>query len=56
MPSSERQSVRIEKISNGFLSHHSTEGKNGYQTKTVFHPAKPVLNVSVAPAKKGGKK
>ena len=59
MPTSERQSVRIEKIENGYLAHHSTDDpKKGYQTKTVFHPEKPQLTVEVAPApaKKGSKK
>lgn len=53
MPMSERESVRLEKISNGFLAHHSSEGPKGYQTKTVFHPEKP--KISIAPVKKGKK-
>lgn len=60
MPTSERQSLRIEKIDNGYLAHHSSEGPKGYQTKTVYHAQKPVLNVTAipanAPAKKGAKK
>ena len=60
MPSSERQSLRIEKIDNGYLAHHSTDGPKGYETKTVYHPQKPVLTVTArpaaVPAKKGGKK
>jgi len=57
MPESERQSLRIEKIDNGYLAHHSTEGPKGYQTKTVFHAKKPVVNVSadVPKAKRGSK-
>ena len=58
MPTSERQSVRIEKIENGYLAHHSTDDpKKGYITRTVYHQDKPQLVVDVkAPAKKGGKK
>ena len=48
MPMDENQSVRIEKIANGFLSHHSTsDPKKGYVSKTVYHPKKPTLKVSV---------
>ena len=60
MPTSERQSLRIEKIENGYLAHHSNDGPKGYETKTVFHPEKPVLTVTATPRaaspKKGVKK
>jgi hypothetical protein len=60
MPESERQSLRIEKIENGYLAHHTNDGPKGYQTKTVFHAQKPILTVTAtpaaAPAKKGVKK
>lgn len=50
MPTSERQSLRIEKIDNGYLAHHSgTDAKGNYQEKTVFHPQKPILQVTAAP-------
>lgn len=59
LPTSERQSVRIEKIDNGYLAHHSgSDAKGNYHDKTVFHAAKPEITVSAipkAPAKKGGK-
>ena len=39
--------IRIEKIENGYLLHHSNEGPKGdYQRKTVFHPSKPSINVA----------
>lgn len=57
MPKSENQSVRIEKIANGYLAHHSSDSPKGYQTKTVFHPEKPVVQVSAkAPAPKASPK
>lgn len=53
MPTSEHQSVRIEKIANGYLSHHSTDGPKGYQTKTMFHASKPQIQLQAQPKKKG---
>lgn len=50
MPTSERQSLRIEKIENGYLAHHSNDGPKGYETKTVFHPEKPVVTLAATPA------
>jgi hypothetical protein len=41
----ESHSVRVEKISNGFLAHHTHSDKDGFQTKTVYHPSKPKLIV-----------
>jgi hypothetical protein len=49
MPTSERQSVRIEKISNGYLAHHSSSKGDNYQEKTVFHQSKPVIAFAAAP-------
>lgn len=43
MPMSERESVRIEKISNGYLTHHSRETNKGYESTTTFHATKPQL-------------
>lgn len=57
MPSTQSQSVRIEKIQNGYLAHHSQDTPKGYQVKTVFHPQKPVVTVAATPikGKKNGK-
>lgn len=56
MPASPNQSVRIEKIQNGYLAHHSSDTPKGYQHKTVFHPTKPVVVVSApVKGKKNGK-
>ena len=53
MPTSERQSVRIEKISNGYLAHHSNnDAKGNYQEKTVFHSQKPVVQMTAVPKTK----
>lgn len=51
MPTSTNESVRVEKIANGYLSHHSKDGPKGYQTKTVFHPVKPEVAVKITPKK-----
>jgi hypothetical protein len=55
MPASENESVRIEKISNGYLSHHNRDTKDGYQHTTIFHPTKPQLMTATpaVPRKKG---
>ena len=60
MPSSPRESLRIEKIDNGYLAHHSgSDGKGKYHEKTVYHPTAPKITLTAtpdkAPAKKGGK-
>lgn len=57
IPKINSESVRVEKIANGFLAHHTKEGPSGFNTKTVFHPQKPALIVPKAPTnfKKGGK-
>lgn len=59
MPTSERQSVRIEKIDNGYLAHHSgSDSKGNYHDKTVFHASKPSITITATPkpsVKKGGK-
>lgn len=55
MPTDEKSSVRIEKISNGYLAHHETSGPKGWKQHTVFHPEKPVLQVAVVKPKKPGK-
>lgn len=54
MPTSTHESVRVEKIANGYLSHHSKDGPKGYETKTVFHNEKPIVAVKIA-TKKGKK-
>jgi len=49
----ESHSVRVEKIDNGYLTHHSHTGKDGsYQHKTVYHPSPPSVAVEVKPGKK----
>ena len=60
MPASPRESLRIEKIDNGYLAHHSgSDGKGNYHEKTVYHPTAPKIILTAtpgkAPAKKGGK-
>jgi hypothetical protein len=52
MPSSPRESLRIEKIDNGYLAHHSgSDGKGNYHEKTVYHPTAPRLPWRLPPAK-----
>jgi hypothetical protein len=53
----ESQSIRVEKIKNGFLAHHTHAGKDGsYSHEVVYHPTAPKITVGVVvPAKKRGK-
>ena len=52
-PMNAGSSLRIEKIENGFLAHHSGEGKNGeYMHKTVYHEKPPQITVEVPKKKK----
>jgi hypothetical protein len=52
MPKAEGDSVRIEKIDNGFLSHHMTQG-NGGQVRIKFHPQAVTDKGSKSPTMKG---
>jgi len=52
MPKAEGDSVRIEKIDNGFLSHHMTQG-NGGQVRIKFHPQAVTDKGSKEPTFKG---
>jgi hypothetical protein len=57
MPSSPRESLRIEKIDNGYLAHHSgSDGKGNYHEKTVYHAGKPQIMLSALPTKAASKK
>jgi hypothetical protein len=43
-PTDSEVSIRIQKIANGFLAHHSVSGpdvKGGYKTTTVYHRKSP---------------
>jgi hypothetical protein len=52
MPSSPRESLRIEKIDNGYLAHHSgSDGKGNYHEKTVYHPTAPKITLVATPGK-----
>jgi hypothetical protein len=51
----ESHSVRVEKIDNGFLAHHTHSDKKGFQSKTVYHPSKPKLIVPTIEKSKKGK-
>lgn len=52
MPSSPRESLRIEKIDNGYLAHHSgSDGKGNYHEKTVYHPTAPKITLAATPGK-----
>jgi hypothetical protein len=52
MPSSPRESLRIEKIDNGYLAHHSgSDGKGRYHEKTVYHPTAPKITLVATPGK-----
>ena len=54
MPKVEGDTVRIEKIDNGFLSHHMTSGNGGeVRIKTTFHPQAVTDKGSKAPSFKG---
>ena len=54
MPKVEGDTVRIEKIDNGFLSHHMTAGNGGeVRIKTTFHPQAVTDKGSAAPKFKG---
>lgn len=47
------QGVRIQKIENGYLAHHTTMDKNsGFSTKTVYHAQPPLLSVESKGARK----
>jgi len=45
IPTKPGDSVRLEKIENGFLANHATDGPDGYHTKTVYHPQPPVITI-----------
>jgi hypothetical protein len=54
MPKVEGDTVRIEKIDNGFLSHHMTAGNGGeVRIKTTFHPQAVTDKGSKSPTFKG---
>ena len=56
MPLKEGDNVRIEKIDNGFLSHHMIAGNGGeVRIKTTFHPQAVTDAGSKSPDYKGGK-
>jgi hypothetical protein len=38
-------SVRLEEIENGYLTHHTKIGPSKMEVKTVFHPEKPSITV-----------
>ena len=51
MPSDDRESVTIRKITNGFLIERSGTRKGEYYSEQEYSPSKPQL--LAAPAKKG---
>ena len=54
-PKNVNQSIRVEKISNGYLVHHSQDGPKGFQTKTVHYPTLPKIAVGTPSKSKKGK-
>lgn len=51
-PESERKSVTVRKIDNGYLAEHDTSGPDGYKSKTVYHQKKPTFTLEPAKPKK----
>ena len=46
------ENLRIEKISNGYLAHHSCmDGKGNYSHKTVYHQTPPKITITAEPTK-----
>jgi hypothetical protein len=45
VPSSDRESMSIRKIENGYIVRHSCDGKDGYSETEYYTEKKPVMTV-----------